>query len=503
MKKHTAKAACFLQLDNDLEQMRTSRSELVRLVVGFSGGLDSAVLLFLLSEYCKQRTGLVLEAVHVNHQLSPNADSWQSHCERIGKQYSIPITAKKVFIETNGRGIEAAARDARYEAFQDVCGNDGVLLLAHHLDDQVETLFIRLMRGSGPLGLSAMRPAASHKATPLLRPLLAVSREELEGFAKEMGVSWVTDESNVDTAYDRNYLRHDVLPLLAQRWPGMKPNVFRSARLCNEAVTLMDEVAQQDLESVVADDGGLSVTSMEALSATRTRNLLRYCLRSADIPLPSEVVLQRILDEVIPARQDAKPLVQWQGGQVCRSDGKLYVLFPFNPLVSDHESSEQSVLDDSVLEHSVLDQVLSRQVSGLTKDRVAAYNLPWGGQLFISKSKEALLSLRSREGLGLQHLLPLAISEQNWLTLSFRQGSPKTEVRPPKRPSKQLKKWWQEYRVPLWYRQRQPLLYSQGELVMVPGLLTCEHVQAGGEIAVEKRWIGWWPYGFESVVRTD
>jgi len=473
--------------------MRSSNPALIRLVVGFSGGLDSAALLFLLSEYCNQRQDLVLEAVHVNHQLSPNADSWQTHCESMCNQYSIPITVKKVSIETNGQGMEAAAREARYQVFQDICGSDGILLLAHHLDDQVETLFLRLMRGSGPLGLSAMRAITSHKEMVLLRPLLAVSREELEAFVKEANVSWVTDESNVDTAYDRNYLRHDVLPLLTQRWPRMKPNVFRSARLCNDAVTLMDEVAQQDRALVIADDGGLSVAGIEALSATRTRNLLRYCLRSVQIPLPSEVVLQRILDEVIPARQDAKPLVQWRGGQVCRSDGKLYLLFPFVTSVKDQELSDQAVLD----------HVLSNQVAELTKKKVAAYNLPWGGQLFISNSQDALLSLRSSEGLGLQRLLPIAMPEHYWTTVSVVRGSPKMEARPPKRPSKRLKKWWQEYRVPLWYRERQPLLYSQGELVMVPGLLACEHGQVGGETAVERRWIGWWPYGFESVVRTD
>lgn len=500
MKEHAVKTACFLQLDKNLQQMRTNGSPFTRLVVGFSGGLDSAALLFLLSKYCEQHPGFSLEAIHVNHQLSPNAGSWQAHCESVCEQYAIPITVKQVSITAKGQGIEAAAREARYQVFQDACGRDGVLLLAHHLDDQVETLFIRLMRGSGPLGLSAMKAVSSHGASfetsfdamSILRPLLKVPREALENFVDEVNVSFVIDESNVDIEYDRNYLRHEILPLLTQRWPAMKPSVSRSARLCDEAVTLMDEIAQQDALSVLADDGGLNVEGIEGLSGIRGRNLLRYCLRSAKIPLPSEVVLQRILDEVIPARQDAKPLVQWKGGQVCRCDGKLYLLLPFPSAVDDQDEVEVSV-----------DQALSDLVSALTKESVTAYSLPWGGQMFACKSQEALLSLRSREGLSLQRLLPLKLQGQKWSELAVGRGNPKTKATPPRRPSKTLKKWWQEYRVPLWYRQCQPLLYCQGELVMVPGLLACEHDQIGTETEAEKHWIGWWPYGFESVVRTD
>ncbi|PCJ39594.1 MAG: tRNA lysidine(34) synthetase TilS [Moraxellaceae bacterium] len=492
------KSSCFLQLDRELgllRQPQTRKGEAkpsaLRLVVGYSGGLDSAVLLHIAAAYCKKNPEVGLEAVHIHHQLSPNADAWQSHCEAVCAQYGISFSAKKVAVEIKGKGVESAARDARYAVFSQVCDADGVLLLAHHLDDQAETFFLRLMRGSGPLGLSSMKTTSHYDQIPVLRPLLAVSRAELALFAAAEDITWVTDESNASSTYDRNYLRHEVLPLLRERWPAMTKNVSRSARLCHEAVCLSDELAEEDAARLLNDAGQLDVAGLNLLSSIRIRNLLRYSLRCLGISLPAEVVLQRVLDEVLPASPEAKPVVQWPGGEVRRYDGALYLLAPLT-LKLPVDDRQRYVLSD-------LDEV-----EGLrdAMEEIDSYQLPWGGQVFVSANRECLMSLRSKEGARLQGLLFSALSAQEWQMLNIGVGKSKLVVQPFNRSSNPLKHWWQQQRTPYWFRQTQPLLYGGEALVLVPGLFSCISDKAP-ENGAEGRWVGWWPYSFESVVSAD
>ncbi|PDP95292.1 tRNA lysidine(34) synthetase TilS, partial [Klebsiella quasipneumoniae] len=213
-----------------------------QLLLAFSGGLDSTVLLHQLVLLREQDPSLTLRAVHVHHGLSAHADDWVAHCRQICQQWQVPLVVHRVTLARGGLGIEAHARAARYQAFQDTLNAGEVLVTAQHQDDQCETLLLALKRGSGPTGLSAMAPSSAFADSRLLRPLLNETRESLRQWALAHQLSWIEDESNQDDTYDRNFLRLRVIPLLRERWPHFSEAVARSASLCAEQEQLLDEI---------------------------------------------------------------------------------------------------------------------------------------------------------------------------------------------------------------------------------------------------------------------
>ena len=245
--------------------------------IGFSGGLDSTVLLHALAQL---DLPVQLRALYINHQLSPNADFWQSQCADFCARHAIPFQAENVRVENTGRGIEDAARAARYSVFEKNLARGDVLFTAHHANDQAETLLLRLMRGTGPRGLAAMAMQRSLGDGVLVRPLLNFSRADLEAYARANQLRWVDDESNLDDDYDRNFLRNQVMPLLHNRWPEFKRKWQQTADLCAQQETIIEEVARDDLNRAapLAARVGQSIDlgALLALSPARQQNLLRY-----------------------------------------------------------------------------------------------------------------------------------------------------------------------------------------------------------------------------------
>lgn len=246
------------------QSVRTSLSQIpssAQVLVGYSGGLDSTVLLNLL-------VGLVapnrITAVHVNHGLSPQADEWETFCRQQAMQLQLPFVAQKVSVKNLGQGIEEAARDQRYQVFEQYLPAGGALLLAHHQDDQQETLLLRLLRGAGPKGLGAMDQRRRFGEGWLVRPLLQASRRALEEYATEHQLSWIEDPSNQDTHFDRNYLRSKVLPLINRRWPGASQTMGRSAHLCRESDALLTDLAQLDMAQLGLRRERLGVSVLRA-----------------------------------------------------------------------------------------------------------------------------------------------------------------------------------------------------------------------------------------------
>ena len=224
-----------------------------------------------------------------------------------------------------GRSLEAEARQVRYAALTRAMPTSELLLTAHHLDDQLETFLLQLLRGAGVAGLAAMGECTRLGERWLLRPLLSEPRSELEAFARASAVAWVDDDSNVDQRFDRNYLRQRVLPLLRERWPAVATVVARSAANLADAQDVLREQALADLARL-APRGPLELAALAELSVTRQRNALREWLRAAGLPLPDRVHLERIRCELPAARADAQPLVRWGTAEVRRFRGKLYAL---------------------------------------------------------------------------------------------------------------------------------------------------------------------------------
>ena len=282
------------------------------ILIGLSGGVDSVVLLHLLHKLAP-RYSWQLSALHVHHGISPNADVWSDFCADICASLHISLHIERVDIAPlREHGIEAAARKLRHAAFaRQPCD---FVALAHHADDQAETLLLQLLRGAGVRGASAMPLLSRRSGSPdLLRPLLYCPRKEILSYAAAHQLRWIEDESNADDNYPRNFLRHRVLPLLSERFPAYRDTLARSAQHFAEASSLLDELAQQDATQTIEGET-LAVAALQALSPARAKNLLRYFLHSLGAPMPQTVRLDDMLRQLCGAREDATVCITYGGG---------------------------------------------------------------------------------------------------------------------------------------------------------------------------------------------
>lgn len=277
-----------------------------RIAIAFSGGLDSSVLL---DAAVRLAGASRCVALHVHHGLSANADAWLAHCAATASALGVAFDARRVEVaRDDASGVEAAAREARYRALDEMCAQHGAqsLWLAQHADDQAETVLLQLLRGAGLAGLAAMAPMrAPAGGVPRVRPLLHLLRAQLEAYAQAHGVRWIDDESNADTRYARNALRHDVLPAMAAHFPGYREALARTAAHAASAQRLLDELAQIDLRELAIDGGERSISHVKlvALGDERALNVLRYWMRELGLPAASNA---RIADALRQLREIAR-----------------------------------------------------------------------------------------------------------------------------------------------------------------------------------------------------
>ena len=414
----------YHQLTNNLNSQVGQRPE--RWVVAFSGGMDSRVLLDLMARYQTEFGGQCL-AVHVHHGLSPNADLWAERCASWCKLLNIEFVVEYVDLgNTQGESIEACARSMRYQALARYVRRNDVLLTGQHSDDQIETFLLALRRGSGPKGLSSMAKQMPFGQGMLLRPLLNTSRQEIESYANEQSLTWLEDESNQDHRYDRNYLRHNVIPALTQRWPTIHTSVARSASLCAEQEQLLDELLQAPFEHALNDDGSLKIVELSQHSAALRQRLLRMWLEKQGALMPTQAQLLQLWHQVALAKSDANPQLIVNQGQVRRYADRLYWL--------DHYQ----------------DISLWRGVLNLDTPLI----LPDGlGELELVQSENGSLAL-PRDA-----CLEVSFEPQGLMAHPNQRGH-----------RRKLKKLFQEYGVPSWLRRRTPIILCRDEVVAVAGL---------------------------------
>jgi len=414
-----------------------------RLVIAFSGGLDSTVLLHALA-VSRDAHGKSLLAVHVDHGLHEDSGRWGDHCDAIARSLDVEIERVAVDVMTDaGKGTEAAARTARYDVLQSLIQEGDWLLSAHHRDDQAETLLLNLMRGSGPSGLAGIGEVQPFAGGWLVRPLLPYSQSDLRNYATKHELNWVDDPSNEDRQFDRNFLRHEILPRLEERWPGVSGRLQQSAVLAGEAATMLDQLADDDLQALADRPDRLSLDALRALPSERQRNVIRYVVRELGLPAPPATQLRSILADLLPAREDAQPLVQWKGAEVRRYRDHVYVL-PENKF-------------------------------GLEG---VAIQLPDDGLDLDAGMGELQLETGAAQG------LTRAVVDAG-LEVRYRCGG--EEIKPAGQShTRKLKKLLQDEGIVPWMRDRLPLLYSGGELVAVADLWLASAAAAEPGVAV--RW---------------
>lgn len=298
-------------------------------LVGLSGGVDSVVLLHLLAKVC-QKSGLyTLRAIHIHHGLSPNGDKWQAFCQQICQKKGIPFVTEKLHLASPHQNVEETARLARYGAVARHLSPQEIFVTAHHLDDQVETFFLALKRGSGLQGLSAMQALSQMGDVAIFRPLLPTSRKQIEAYANAYALQWVEDESNQDVRYDRNFLRHHILPVFTSRWEHFPHTVQRTANLCGEQQALIDELLAPIFGKFFDKNRGvLNVQDFPTFSPAKQNALLRMWLQQLGQKMPSQKQLAQIKQDVIFAKADRTPCFMLGERMIRRYQHTLY-LTPF------------------------------------------------------------------------------------------------------------------------------------------------------------------------------
>jgi len=309
-------------LINCVEQRIASITDIKRIVIAYSGGVDSHVLLHVCAQLQKNLNHLAFKAVYIDHGLHEDSSRWSEHCEKVAIDLGVDFTSQQVDARNNnGEGPEQAARRARYAALSTLVDENTVLLTAQHQDDQAETLMLQLLRGSGVNGLASMPTLARFDAGFISRPLLGFSKKDILEYADEKGLSWVEDSSNQNESYDRNFLRQQVIPLIRKRWPAFSKTTSRTASHCAEASSILADVGSSFL--LETGDGELYIKPILDQKEEIQRLVIRQWLSARGVLFPSEKVLLQIL-MMLSAKVDKTPLVEWSGQQVRLFDGRLF-----------------------------------------------------------------------------------------------------------------------------------------------------------------------------------
>jgi len=416
-----------------------------RMTVAFSGGLDSTVLLATL---CRLMPPAFLRAAHVDHGLQPQSSEWSEHCARVAAAHGVELVSVRVAVDrASGEGLEAAAREARYGALRNLLLPGEWLLTAHHADDQLETVLLRMLRGTGVRGLRGIIAFRPFGAGSLGRPLLGFTRDELRAEAQVRRLAWIEDPSNAELRHDRNYLRLNVLPVLRARWPTAALHAERLAEQASDAERLLEAIAEEDARALAAP-WHVPRAALAALAPARQRNLLRYSLRLAGLDAPSARKLEELRHTLLASHAESRARVRWPSGEGRVYREALHLIAPL-PAAS---------------------------------PRGYAARLGAGESWVGPEGRLGLVPAEGRSG------LPQSWLEQG-LTLKFRGGGER--FRPLGRDHHHsLKHLFQESGVVPWMRDRVPLLFRGDELAAIGDLWISADVDAAP--ASEPRWRVQW-----------
>lgn len=415
-----------------------------RLWVALSGGLDSTFLLHLTALYHSD-----VQAVHINHQLQANAGETEVFCRDLCTELGVPLTVRPVSVQLGAgpsEGLEEAARKARYNAFEALLESGDVLLMAHHGDDQAETVLFRMFRGSGVAGLAGMPESRPLGKGYLARPLLGFERSELERHAQLAGLSWIEDPSNADQRFDRNFLRLSILPAVKKRWPGLNRRLQHSMGACLESDFLSQRLAELQWQMLGGHRRRLPVVGLNSLAQVEQKNLLRWWIQQAEYRPPSIRDWTQVLHDLLQAADDRSPELRAHGYSLRRFRNELYLV------------PEQPDLPEGPV---VLEP---------------GQSIVWG-EWRIELAPAATVK-----------------TDAPPIRICTRQGGERIRFCA-ESPSKPLKKWLQEQAIPPWERHRLPLIFGglegEHELIAIGDLWRSEQYcgsapAAGWQLIVER-----------------
>ena len=443
------------------------------IIVAYSGGVDSHVLLHALHSIKQESEhDFQLSAIHIHHGLSKHADQWQTHCQQVCTQLNIAFQTANVSVEALPRqSLEAQAREARYNKLVELAPVNSQVLLGQHQDDQLETFLLQLKRGAGPKGLSAMNRAwvspcllQPDKQVGFYRPLLDIRQHTIMDYAQQHILKWCEDESNQNTDFERNFLRHNVLPVLQHRWPEISRSVARSAAMCAEQQRLLDEVCCEKLKPIKASANSLHLPALKQLNQSWLHQLVRYWLSELGIQSPSLAVLNQLMPEVLNAADDAMPILQWNGWQFRRFNQQLFVIRASLEKVLIHKiwQGEESIQLPENMGRLTFTQINDVSTNDVSTNDVSANDVQTNNKQIDDTSQ--------------------LIVNPNSGAILIRSGGYSARFRPAgSNHSKPVKQWFKQWKVAPWFRDS-VLLIIQNEQVLGLFIAGCWKIADKGDI---------------------
>ena len=446
--KKTKQLSLFDIVEKAFVDLNHSYKKIKSMTVALSGGIDSVVLLHLLHQLRKKHN-FTLNAMHVHHGLSQNADKWVKFCEGLCMKLSVPLDVEYIQLpQKKSLGIEGEARRLRYEKLLKT--KTDLIVLAHHEDDQAETFLLQLIRGAGVKGLSSMGLFDDRRR--LWRPLLNQSKSDVESYAKQHKLKWIEDESNQNIDFDRNFVRSKVIPILKNRFNHIIKVISRSSRHLAEAQNLLDDLAKLDLKSSLKSNKyiyKLQVKTLNELSLIRAKNVLRYWLELNDQLMPSKDLLDELLRQVLTAKKDATLKIELsKNHEIRRYKDEIYI-------VQKNQNEQKK------------------------------YEIIWNGESEILLPNGSKLTFKKVKGRGIL----LSKLKNKKLMITNRQGKQSLKL-DSNRPTKTLKNLFQEAHTPPWIRVNLPLIFIDHVLAFVPDVGIASNMRSKKtKLGLEIEWI--------------
>ncbi|WP_422667568.1 tRNA lysidine(34) synthetase TilS [Buchnera aphidicola] len=400
-------------------------------LIAYSGGLDSTVLLHQLFLIQKNNIpDMKIRAIHINHNLSPFSNHWLKHCQNKCKKYKIPLIIENIQINTTKNNLEERLRIKRYQIFYKNLLNDEILLTGHHLNDQCETLFLSLKRASGPTGLASMSIESMFGKKKIIRPLLEKNRNELKNWALYHKLKWIEDESNIDIFYDRNFIRHKIIPILEKRWPYFLKNCAHTANICRQETTVLNQFLKEDIQQYLTLDQSLKIKSFKHINPIKCHLIIRYWISLYIIKIPSYKIISSIYQQMIHGRIDSNPKIIINNNEIRRYKNIIYLI-----------KTSISVKKIILFWHNTKKYLILPNKLGYLKQNYQGLSVP-------APKKNELINIR------FQYEGKILIIGRN------------------KR--RKLKKIWQEKNIPPWIRNQIPLLFYNNRFISALGVFVIQ-----------------------------
>ncbi|QJC29077.1 tRNA lysidine(34) synthetase TilS [Enterobacteriaceae endosymbiont of Plateumaris rustica] len=412
--------------------------KLQKILVAYSGGLDSTVLLFNLVKLRKKYPYIKLRAIHINHNLNFYSKEWSKICFLKCQKWNIPIICKNIILNHKKGNIEEKARIERYKIFNNIIENNEIIVTAHHLDDQYETILLFLKRGSGPKGLSGISQTHIINKLRLFRPLLNISRKELLNYAMKNNLDWIEDQSNLNNKYDRNFLRNIILPHLHYRWPFFKKSVLKTSSICREQEELITDLLSSVMKKLIQYNNSLFFIPLHKYSIIKRNTIIRKWIEYNKCQMPSRKVLSIIWEEVVCSKSNFKSYVKISNYQIRKYNSCLYCIKNFFTL-KNNIYKWINVLIPFILPNNL------------------------GKLIFLSKYKKNTLQIRKPKKKEIVFIKFYITGEYYFLNLKKKN---------------KIHNIWNKLNIPIWERNNIPLLFYnnifiaelQNNLVTIEGI---------------------------------